>query len=147
MISYAINIYDSMVNKVRKEERAQAYCVYICKVAKILGITKTRAIFEAALQKLSEKEILSIGREYAKLEMNLGEIERSRAVYVYISQFTDPRDDMESLWEEWQTFEVEHGDKETYKEYLRVKRSVEAKYQMLPPDLEKIEEKVKKGLL
>ncbi len=42
---------------------------------------------------------------------------------------------------------MEHGDKETYKEYLRVKRSVEAKYQMLPPDLEKIEEKVKKGLL
>ena len=36
--------------------------------------------------------------------MNLGEIERSRAVYVYISQFTDPRDDMEALWEEWQNF-------------------------------------------
>ncbi len=55
MISYAINIYDSMVNKVAKEGRAQAYCIYICQVAKILGITKTRAIFESALQKLSEK--------------------------------------------------------------------------------------------
>lgn len=53
MISYAINIYDSMVDKVAKDQKAQAYCVYVCKVARILGITKTRAIFESALQKLS----------------------------------------------------------------------------------------------
>jgi hypothetical protein len=53
MISNAINIYDSMVNTVPLSERSQAYIIYICKVAKLLGITKTRAIFEAALQKLS----------------------------------------------------------------------------------------------
>jgi hypothetical protein len=29
--------------------------MYIAKVSKLLGITKTRAIFEAALQKLNEK--------------------------------------------------------------------------------------------
>ena len=32
----------------------QTYNVYIAKVAKLLGVTKTRTIFEAALQKLSE---------------------------------------------------------------------------------------------
>lgn len=68
-------------------------------------------------------------------------------MYIYVNQFTDPRDDADGLWKTWEMFEVEHGDKETFKEYLRIKRSVEAKYEMLPPDLEKIEEKVKKGLV
>lgn len=45
MISHAINIYDSMVNAVPINEKAQAYIIYICKVAKMLGITKTRTIF------------------------------------------------------------------------------------------------------
>ncbi len=42
---------------------------------------------------------------------------------------------------------MEYGDRETYKEYLRIKRSVEAKYAMLPPDLEKIEASIKRGLV
>ena len=57
----------------------------------MLGITKTRAIFEVALQKLKEKEILSIGRQYADIETKMGEIERARAIYIYISQFTSPK--------------------------------------------------------
>lgn len=47
-----------MVNVIPDEERYEAYNIYIAKVSKLLGITKTRAIFEAALQKLNEKEIL-----------------------------------------------------------------------------------------
>lgn len=31
----------------------------------------------------------------------MGEIERARGVYVYASQFTDPRDDSDKLWAEW----------------------------------------------
>jgi hypothetical protein len=42
---------------------------------------------------------------------------------------------------------VEYGEKESYKEYLRIKRSVEAKFAMLPPDLDKIEANIKKGLV
>ena len=29
----------------------------------------------------------------------------------HISQFTDPRDDSQSLWRDWEKFEVEYGDK------------------------------------
>ncbi len=65
----------------------------------------------------------------------------------HISQFTDPRDDSEGLWRDWEKYEVEYGDKDSYKEYLRIKRSVEAKYSMLPPDLEKIEAEIKKGMV
>jgi len=82
-----------MVKAVPISERFQAYSIYISKVAKLLGITKTRPVFEAALKNLTEKEVLDIGQRYADLETNLGEIERARAVFTYISQFTDPRDD------------------------------------------------------
>jgi len=41
----------------------------------------------------------------------LGEIERARGILGHISQFTDPRDDSEGLWRDWEKFEVEYGDK------------------------------------
>lgn len=93
MYSHAIEIYDRMIEAVPKPEKYQAYSIYINKVTKLLGITKTRAIFDSAMQNLTEKEVLKIGSKYAQLEQNLGEIERARSVYTYISQFTDPRDD------------------------------------------------------
>ncbi len=55
MYSHAIEIYDRMVNSVPKESKFRAYNIYIAKVAKLLGVTKTRTIFEIALQKLTEK--------------------------------------------------------------------------------------------
>lgn len=90
-----------MINNVLEEERYEAFNIYIAKVSKLLGITKTRAIFEAALQKLNEKEIIEMGRKFASIETKMGEIERARAIFVYISQFTDPKDDRKKLWEEW----------------------------------------------
>ncbi len=42
---------------------------------------------------------------------------------------------------------MEFGDKDSYKEYMGIKRSVEAKYVMLPPDFDKLEAKVRKGLV
>lgn len=136
-----------MANSVPEDERYQAYSIYIAKVSKLLGITKTRAIFDAALKKLTEKEIIFLGRQYANLQIKMGQLDRARGIYTYISQFTDPKDDTKGLWQEWSAFEVENGDKNTYKEYLRIKRSVEAKFMMLPPDLERIEEDIKKGLI
>lgn len=127
-----------MVNAVKPAEKYDCYSIYIAKVAALLGITKTRAIFEAALQKLAEDEIIKMAMKYAELEKNLGEIDRSRAVYIYASQFTDPKDDSEGLWALWEGFEVQFGNKDTYKEYLRIKRSVMAKFSMLPPDIRKI---------
>lgn len=70
-------------------------------MAKLLGITKARPVFEDALQNLPEKQILIMGRKYAELETNMGEIERARGIYGHISQFTDPRSDNTGLWRVW----------------------------------------------
>lgn len=72
LYSYAVEILDRMVNAVKDDERYECYSIYIAKVAGLLGITKTRAIFESALQKLKEEEILLMALKYADLEKNMG---------------------------------------------------------------------------
>lgn len=47
-----------MVNNIPDDQKYEGFNIYIAKVSKLLGITKTRAIFDAALQKLNEKESL-----------------------------------------------------------------------------------------
>lgn len=65
--------------------------------------------------------------KYAELERNLGEIDRARAIYVHASQSADPRSDTE-FWSKWNDFEVQHGNEDTFREMLRIKRSVTASY-------------------
>ncbi len=90
-----------MVKAVAQPQKFKAYSIYIVKVSKLLGVTKTRPIFQSALQNLKEAQILIMGRRYAELQTNLGEIERARGILGYISQFSDPRDDTDSLWADW----------------------------------------------
>jgi hypothetical protein len=42
-----------MIKVVAPAEKFQAYSIYIAKVAKMLGITKARPVFEHALQNLA----------------------------------------------------------------------------------------------
>jgi pre-mRNA-splicing factor SYF1 len=65
--------------------------------------------------------------EYAKMETGLRETDRARAVLVYGAQLADPRRDPD-YWKAWHEFEVSHGNEETFREMLRVKRSVQAAF-------------------
>ena len=58
------------------------------------------------------------------METKLGEVDRARALYQYGSQFAVPAH-VPEYWSEWKQFEEAHGNEETYREMLRVKRSVE----------------------
>ena len=64
---------------------------------------------------------------YSELERALGEIDRARGVYSHAAQISDPRVCQE-FWETWKEFEVKHGNEDTFREMLRIKRSVQAKY-------------------
>ncbi|MEE6506069.1 hypothetical protein FKM82_007486 [Ascaphus truei] len=64
---------------------------------------------------------------FADMECKLGEIDRARAVYSFCSQMCDPRLTA-GFWQTWRDFEVRHGNEDTLREMLRVKRSVQAKY-------------------
>ena len=65
--------------------------------------------------------------KYAELETKLGEIDRARGIFSHGSQMSDPRTS-KSYWKAWQEFEVRHGNEDTFREMLRIKRSVQAQY-------------------
>ena len=81
------------------------------------------------------------------MERKLGEIDRARAIYVHCSQICDPRVSLfvflkyffssnflvsfkstQKFWQTWKEFEVAHGNEDTVREMLRIKRSVQATY-------------------
>ena len=64
---------------------------------------------------------------FAALERKLGEIDRARAIYAHASQFCDPRVNPH-FWTEWNSFEIETGSEDTFREMLRIKRSVQAQF-------------------
>ena len=61
--------------------------------------------------------------KYADLERKLGEIDRARAIYIHSSYFANPNTD-KKFWDTWFEFERLHGNLDTAKEMLRIKRSV-----------------------
>lgn len=61
------------------------------------------------------------------MERKLGEIDRARAIYAHASQFCDPRVNP-NFWGEWNSFEIETGSEDTFREMLRIKRSVQAQF-------------------
>ena len=64
---------------------------------------------------------------FAELETKLGEVDRGRAIYSHCSQMCDPRVAPE-FWSAWKDFEVKHGNEDTVREMLRIKRSVQHTY-------------------
>lgn len=76
---------------------------------------------------LPDTDVKTMCLKYAELERSLAEIDRARAVYIYASQFANPRSDP-GFWKKWNDFEVQHGNEDTFKEMLRIKRSVLASY-------------------
>ena len=103
------------------------FTIYIAKVTENFGLPATRPIFERAIELLPDRQTAQMCLRFASMERKLGEIDRARAVYAHASQFCDPRINPE-FWAEWNQFEVETGSEDTFKEYLRIKRSVQSQY-------------------
>eukprot|EP00977_Amphora_coffeiformis_P003661 scaffold710_cov171-Amphora_coffeaeformis.AAC.30 len=97
------------------------------KTTKHLGITSTREIYQDAVDNLKDKDAAKICIDFAKMETTLQEYERARAIYAYGAQMADPRR-MPEFYKAWHEFEIDYGNEETFREMLRVKRSVEAAF-------------------
>lgn len=103
------------------------FTIYIAKAAVNYGLTATRPIYERALEVLPDRQTAKMCLRFAALERKLGEIDRARAIYAHASQFCDPRTNPE-FWAEWHTFEIDTGSEDTFREMLRIKRSVQAQF-------------------
>ncbi len=124
---HAMRIYQRATSAVSDEDRADMFNFYITKSASNFGLPSTRPIYEQAIAALPDSEARDMCLKFADMEKRLGEIDRARAIYGHASQFCDPRT-TPSFWTKWEQFEVQHGNEDTFKEMLRIKRSVQAQY-------------------
>uniref|UniRef100_A0ABD2VYW0 Suppressor of forked domain-containing protein n=1 Tax=Trichogramma kaykai TaxID=54128 RepID=A0ABD2VYW0_9HYME len=124
---HAMSVYERATGAVLDEERFGMFNIYIKKAADIYGVPKTREIYEKAIEVLKEENAREMCMRYADMETKLGEVDRARAIYIHCSQFSDPRM-TNKFWQTWKDFEVSHGNEDTMREMLRIKRSIQAAY-------------------
>ncbi|KAI3923984.1 hypothetical protein MKW92_021204 [Papaver armeniacum] len=95
--SRASEIYDQAVQAVPDKEKLQMYETYIASAPKLHGahcVRKIREIFEQAIKsEMPSEDVKTMCMKYADFEKSLGETDRARAIYVFLSQFADPPSD------------------------------------------------------
>ncbi|PWN48002.1 hypothetical protein IE53DRAFT_307129, partial [Violaceomyces palustris] len=123
----AMNIYERATRMVSGDDRFDMFTFYIAKATANFGLAATRPIYERAIESLPDKQTAEMCLRFANLERKLGEIDRARAIYSHASQFCDPRT-QPNFWKEWNSFEIETGSEDTFREMLRIKRSVQAQF-------------------
>lgn len=127
MARHAMGVYERATNAVKPEEMFDMFNIYIKKAAEIYGLPRTRQIYEKAIDVLPEIKARDMCMRFAEMETKLGEIDRARAIYGHCSQMCDPRI-TQDFWQTWKDFEVRHGNEDTMREMLRIKRSIQATY-------------------
>lgn len=124
---HAMAVYERATTAVKPEEMFDMFNIYIKKAAEIYGLPRTRQIYEKAIEVLPEENSRLMCVRFAEMETKLGEIDRGRAIYAHCSQMSDPRITAD-FWQTWKEFEIRHGNEDTMREMLRIKRSVQATY-------------------
>ncbi|KAI9003360.1 hypothetical protein DFJ74DRAFT_435548 [Hyaloraphidium curvatum] len=127
LAKHAMRIYDRATRAVGDEDRFSTFEIYIAKATQYFGLVSTREIYSKALEMLPDKKARDMSLRFSDMETKLGEIDRARAILAYASQFSDPRVDPD-FWKHWHDFEIKHGNEDTFKEHLRIRRSVQAKF-------------------
>ena len=124
----ALGVFERCAKLVPDKEKLAAYQLYIAKADAFFGATATRPIYEAAIAALQDNDAAVLCLSYSILEKKLGEIERGRAALAFGAQLVDPGRDKIGYWNTWHEFEVSHGNEETFKDMLRIKRTVSAAF-------------------
>jgi len=128
MARHALSIYDRLTKACGQEHLYDVFCVLVAKTQEFFGATKSREVYERAIEALPEgADLIKMCLKYATTEASLGEVDRSRAIYQHCSQFCDPNKE-NHFWSKWRIFEVQHGNEDTFRDMLRIKRSVDAQY-------------------
>ena len=123
----AMEVYERLCDNAPEDERLDMYLLYIDKVTEYYGLAATRQVYERGIEKLADLQVKDLSIYYCSMERNLGEIDRARAILRHGSQFADPKVSLK-YWKFWHEFEVAHGNEDTFREMLRIKRSVAAQY-------------------
>lgn len=135
----AMDVYERALKAVPKEhgERGKIADLYLSRAAASFGVAKVREVYESAIEAkpphdLPDADVRRLCIGYAQLEARLGEVDRARAVFAHGAHLADPRlPAAAAYWDAWRAFEVAHGNEDTFREMLRLKRSVAASFATL----------------
>ncbi|KNC48691.1 uncharacterized protein AMSG_00468 [Thecamonas trahens ATCC 50062] len=127
------DLYAKAVDVVPTADAQEIYTRWIKAAAGVHGVSATRPIYEQAIAKLNDSGARAMSLKYAQLELAMGDLVRARALYAHASQFCPPDRD-KAFWAEWEKFESNHGNEDTFREMLRIKRSVRAQYHSIISD-------------
>ncbi|KAI3386697.1 hypothetical protein SNEBB_010652 [Seison nebaliae] len=122
-----IETYERCIKTVKMEEKLSVYLEAIAVCKELRGIIATRPLYEKAIEELNDEHSRMMCLKFAQMETQLGEIDRARSIYIHCSQMCDPRYITE-FWQKWKSFELVHGNENTLKEMLRIRRSVQASF-------------------
>lgn len=122
----AMDIYKRACQSVPDGEKLEVYRIYITRAMHFFGIDMVRSIYQKAIEEVISRDLaVDLSVEYAHLETKLGELDRARVLYVHASQFGNLAE-WTGFWDEWNRFEIHYGNEDTFREMLRIKRSVSA---------------------
>lgn len=129
---HCFGVYEAAAAAVPKAERRDVYLLFVDKARALVGVPKVREVFEMAIEaeppaEVPDEDALDLCTRYAKIERDLGEIDRSRAIWIHAAHLADERRHP-GFWKEWEAFEVAHGNEDTFRELMRIRRSVAAAF-------------------
>ncbi|KAH9260449.1 hypothetical protein BASA81_001619 [Batrachochytrium salamandrivorans] len=115
-----------------KGKRLEAYLHWGKQSELFFGSQSVRPIFDQAMRdaELNDEQVVAVCIHFSHAEQRLGELDRARAIYKHGAFFQDPALH-QSLWDAWNSFEVLFGNEDTFREMLRVKRTVQVHYSAL----------------
>ncbi|ONH65531.1 Pre-mRNA-splicing factor syf1 [Cyberlindnera fabianii] len=99
----------------------QVFEILLQKTLTHFGAPSTRSIYTRALETLPPTKSINFVLKFAQTEKQLHEYSRVRAILQHGAMLQSPSKSQQ-LWDWWSQFEVENGDKDTYKDMLRWKR-------------------------
>ncbi|XP_954620.1 rna-processing protein, putative [Theileria annulata] len=137
MVKKFLSILDDACKLADKEDQLTLIKFYVAKTCEFFGVTQTRQIYQQCLEYVSDDVARELCSMYIHMERGLGEIDRARAIYVYSSQISDPSINTD-FWKGWREFEVLHGNEDSFREMLRIKRSVQAQYSKVYYNVEEV---------
>lgn len=126
--SSCVNVLERACECVSDDSKFDIFILLIYKIRELqYGAEELRAAYLKAMESVPRDRIKDVAIRFAAFEVSLMDIERARSIFVYSSQFNDPRTSV-SFWKAWKDFEIEYGNKDTHAEFLRTQHSVQASF-------------------
>uniref|UniRef100_A0A8C3C600 Suppressor of forked domain-containing protein n=1 Tax=Cairina moschata TaxID=8855 RepID=A0A8C3C600_CAIMO len=112
---HAMAVYERATRAVLPAEQRDMFNIYIKRAAELYGVTHTRPIYEKAIEVGAATGVPETARCH----------QCPQGLTVSPSP---PPQITANFWQTWKDFEIRHGNEDTIREMLRIKRSVQATY-------------------